>query len=197
MRTRGLVILAAMLAVTGGAHAQAFIGAGVGVSRVGEPRSDASHVGEALHLRAGWRLGPRAALVLEAGMTGFDSVFEDSTLIPVGPADGPYYQPYPRTLKTQTVLASLQLAAPGSFYVRPGVGLARHAFLIEKPVLSDVVVQATRWETAPAVGLAVGRRVPIPGFPLDLEATGGWSGHQDKTRSRWSAGLQVVRVIHF
>jgi hypothetical protein len=183
-------------------HAQSapggfFVGAGAGMSLVGEPTSEASHLGEALHLRAGWTLGPRAALVLEAGMSGFDSVFQDSTLVGVGPADGPYYQYFPRTLKTQTVLASLQLGVAGSLYVRPGAGLARHAFLVSEPLASDMFVQATKWETAPAVGLAVGRRVPIPGFPLDLEATAGWSGHQDNTRSRWSAGLQVVRVIHF
>jgi hypothetical protein len=196
MRIFCLTLAAACLAATG-AHAQGFVGVGGGLSLVGEPRYDASHVGESLHLRAGWSLTARAAVVLEASMNGFDSVYPDSTLI-AGPADGSsYYDRYSRTLKTQWLLASLQLGDPGSFYVRPGVGVARNAYLWLKPVSNDQMVQAMDWEAAPALGLAAGRRVNIPGFPLNVEATVGWSGTQHRTGSRWTTGVQVARVIRF
>jgi hypothetical protein len=197
MRIPGALALAAILAAATGAHAQAFVGAGGGLSLVGEPRSDASHLGASLHLRAGWSLGPATALMLEANMNGFDSSAPDSTLRDFGPADGPYYEHFTRTLQTDWLLASVQLGNPGSFYVRPGVGIARRAYVTTEYIASDVIVQATKRETAPALGLAVGRRIDIPGFPLNVEATAGWSGHEDSTNPRWTTGLQVVRVIQF
>jgi len=194
MRIPGLVLAACLVAA--GAHAQGFVGAGGGLSLIGEPRNDASHVGVSLHLRAGWNLTPNAAVVLEASMNGFDSAFADSLVF--GPGEGaPYYERFSRTLKTQWLLASVQLGGPGSFYVRPGAGIARHAYLWLKPLANDAMVQGTGWEISPALGLAAGRRVEIPGFPLNVEATVGWSGTRDRTNSRWTTGLQVARVIHF
>jgi len=65
------------------------------------------------------------------------------------------------------------------------------------PLANDGIGEEMRWETAPAVGLAIGRRVPIPGFPLNVEAAARWSGGDDSTNPRWSTGLQIVRVIRF
>lgn len=184
-----------MLAAAGGAQAQALVGVGGGVTRVGEPRLDASATGLNLHLRAGWSLNASTALLLEGSMNGMDSSRPDSTLVVTPDVD--YYERFSRTLKTQWLLASVQLGRP-TFYVRPGVGVSRRAYLIMEPVSNDVMIEATRWETTPAAGLAVGRELPIPYVPLNLEATVNWSARGDgQTHSRWSMGVQLARMIHF
>ena len=193
---RILVVLAGTLAAAGGAHAQAFVGVGGGVARVGEPSADISATGLNLHLRAGWSLRPNLSLLLEGSMTGMDSSRPDSTRVITDDVD--YYHQFSRTLKTQWVLASVQLGRADQLYVRPGVGVSRHAYLIMQPMSNDVMIEATRWETTPAAGLAVGRELPIPYFPLNLEATVNWSARgDDQTHSRWSTGVQLARVIHF
>jgi hypothetical protein len=199
-RLAGILALAAGIAAAPRAQAQSaeprgfFVGGGGGVSLMNEPRADYSRVGGSLHLRAGWSLGS-TALMLEANMNGIGTSGADSAL--TGIPDSPPYDHFTRTLETESLLVSVQLAGPGSFYVRPGVGVARHAFKALRPVSNDVIIEATSRETAPAAALAVGRRVPIPGFPLNVEGVLGWSGGEDSTNPRWTAGVQIVRVIHF
>jgi hypothetical protein len=200
-RIAGILALVAATAVAPRAHAQAadgrgfFIGAGGGVSLVDEPPANFSHVGASLHLRAGWTLGPSTAVMLEASMHGFDSTVADSVRID-DPTFGGSYQHMARTLETESLLASVQLGS-ASFYVRPGVGVARHAFKELRPLSSDVLIEATRRETVPAAALTVGRRVAIPGFPLNVEGVVGWSGDGVSTNPRWTAGVQIARVLQF
>lgn len=192
MRIPGILVVVAALAAAGSAHAQVLVGAGANVSVVGEPRAGASHVGAGLHLRAGWSLGPNTALMLEGTLNGLDSSWPDSTPVYFGS-----YQHFSRTLKTEWLLASVQYGSR-ALYVRPGLGIARHAFSELHPDGAGGAVGWPSWETVPALGLAVGREVRIPGFPLNVEATAGWSGDgENGTNSRWTAGLQVVRVIRF
>jgi hypothetical protein len=198
---RAAVILVA-LASPAGAHAQSaergfFVGVGGGLSFMNESRADFSRLSGALHLRAGWRLGPSTALMLEASMNGLGSTAPDSTQV-FGPGVGsPYYQHFRRTLETETLLASVQLGDPRSFYVRPGVGVSRHKFLVMQPRGGDMIVEEMHGEIGPAVSLAAGRVAPIPGFPLNVEGVASWTGGEDSTRPRWSAGVQIARVIHF
>jgi hypothetical protein len=65
------------------------------------------------------------------------------------------------------------------------------------PLANDAIVEEMRGEIGPAAALAVGRLVPIPGFPLNVEGVATWSQGEDSTRPRWSAGLQIARVIRF
>jgi hypothetical protein len=81
--------------------------------------------------------------------------------------------------------------------VRPGIGVARHAFKVLRPVSNDVIIEATSRETAPAAALAIGRRIGIPWFPLNVEGVVGWSGGEDSTNPRWTAGVQIARVFQF
>lgn len=193
---RILAVLAGTLAAAGGAQAQAFVGVGGGVARVGEPSVGASATGLNLHLRAGWSLRPNVSLLIEGSLNGIDSSRPDSTRVITHDVD--YYERFSRTLETQWLLASIQLGNPDQLYVRPGIGVSRHAYLIQQPISNDVMIEATRWETTPAAGLAVGRELPIPYFPLNLEATVNWSARGDgQTHSRWSTGVQLARVIHF
>ncbi|HEV7591368.1 MAG TPA: hypothetical protein VGO40_24860 [Longimicrobium sp.] len=199
-RLAGILALAAAIAAAPRAQAQSaeprgfFVGIGGGVSFVDEPRANSSHVGESVHLRAGWRLGPSTALMLEGSMHGLGSTAPDSALS--GIPDTPAYDHFTRTLETESLLASVQFGS-ASFYVRPGVGVARHAFKVLRPLATDVVIEATSRETVPAAALTVGRRVAIPGLPLNVEGALGWSGGEDSTHPRWAAGVQIARVIHF
>ena len=200
-RFAGILALAAAVAAPPAqaqdAPGRFFAGVGGGLSLIDEPRANASHLGGALHLRAGWNLRPNAALMLEGSMNGIGSARPDSVQV-FGPGEGGlYYVHFSRTLKTQWLVASVQLGGPGSLYVRPGVGISRHAFLVLKPLPNDEMVEATSWEMAPALTLSVGRVAPIPGFPLNVEGVVGWSGSEDSTNPRWTAGVQVARVIHF
>jgi hypothetical protein len=43
----------------------------------------------------------------------------------------------------------------------------------------------------------VGRRVPVPGFPLNVEGVAAWSSGEDSTFPRWTTGVQIVRVFQF
>jgi hypothetical protein len=199
-RIAGILALVAATAAAPHAHAQSagergfFVGVGGGVSLMNEQHVDYSRIGGSLHLRAGWSLGS-TALMLEANMNGIGTAGSDSAL--AGVPEGPPSYHFTRTLETESLLVSVQLAGPGSFYVRPGVGVARHAFKVLRPVSNDVIIEATSRETAPAAALAVGRRVPIPRFPLNVEGVVGWSGGEDSTNPRWTAGVQIVRVFQF
>jgi hypothetical protein len=200
---RAAVVLVALASASpAGAQAQSaergfFVGVGGGLSLVSEPRVDRSHVGGSLNLRAGWRLGRSTALLLEGSVNGLGSVAPDSVQLSDPVWGRPNVAHFTRTLKTQSLLASVQIAGPGSFYVRPGVGIARHAFMVLRPLSNDGFVEATSWEASPAAALTVGRRVAIPGFPLDVEGVVGWSRGEDSTNPRWSTGLQVARMIRF
>jgi hypothetical protein len=201
-RIAGILALVAATASAPRAHAQAtdgrgfFVGLGGGVSLVDEPRANFSHVGGSLHLRAGWSLGPTTALMLEGSMHGLGSTVADSVRFDSDPVQAPFFEHFSRTLETESLLASVQFGS-ASFYVRPGVGVARHAFKVLRPLSGDVIIEATSRETAPAAALAVGRRVAIPGVPLNLEGVVGWSGGEDSTNPRWTAGVQIVRVFQF
>lgn len=202
-RLAGILALAAATAAAPRAHAQAveprgfFVGIGGGLSIMNESRADFSRVSGSLHLRAGWRLGQSTALMLEASMNGLGSTALDSTQV-LGPGGGGlYYERFRRTLETETLLASVQLGDPNSFYVRPGVGVSRQKFLVLEPKSNDQIVEAMHGEIGPAVSLAAGRVVAVPRFPLNVEGVASWTGGEDSTRPRWSAGVQIARVIHF
>ncbi|HEX6745837.1 MAG TPA: hypothetical protein VF092_00880 [Longimicrobium sp.] len=173
-----------------------FVGVGAGLGRTAEPGNDASHISPALHLRAGWAFTPSLSLVVEAGANAIGSLkVVDQSIPDIGPP-----VPAPRAIKLQTewVMASLQVGDPATFYVRPGVGVARHAYDKLTPVGNDQMVAGTGFETGLAAGVAAGRQVRlIPGFPLNVEGIAVWTQGEDSTRPRWSTGLQVVHDFHF
>ncbi|HSU14686.1 hypothetical protein [Longimicrobium sp.] len=196
-----LPILLALATSAAGTHAAAqagpFVGAGVGVARVGEPATDQSRVTPSLHLRAGWALSPTMALLVEGGLDGIGRTRVGIQPLPdlavIGGPPG-----IPHNLRTLSVLASLQAGSPRTIYVRPGIGFARHTFASYRPLPTDGWKLETEGEWGPAAGLAVGREVSvIPGFPLGVEAVARWSGGEDSSSPRWSAGVQVVRDVRF
>ncbi|HET7232296.1 MAG TPA: hypothetical protein VFJ16_19980 [Longimicrobium sp.] len=177
-------------------HAQSagpFIGIGVGAGRVAEPEANAARLAPSAHARAGWQLTPNVALMVEGTLNGIGSPNPDAP--PFDPGIGGTYRN--RQLQTGTLLASVQLGG-GSFYVRPGIGVARHAFTVFRPMPEDGYSSETSHEMGPAAGIAIGHMVnAIPGFPVNVEAVGFWSGGEDSSGHRWSAGVQLTRDFHF
>jgi hypothetical protein len=174
-----------------------FVGAGAGVARVGEPETGQARVTPSLHLRAGWAFSGTMALVVEGSLDGIGPTRERLFATPNIPPEG---QPpgVAHNLRTLSVLASLQAGSPRTVYVRPGIGFARHTFAFYQPRPADGWELKTEGEWGPAAGLAVGREVSVvPGFPLGVEAVARWSGGEDSSSPRWSAGVQIVRDIRF
>ena len=194
-------MLVAGAALAGRAQAQDagrgfFVGLGGGPGRVAEPSSHVSKLSPSLHLHAGYAFTPSLSLVVEGSMNAIGSTRLDSASTRL--ADEPALAPRAVRLQTESLLASLQVGNPASFYVRPGVGFARHAFATLTPVSNDQVVNGTSFEWSPAAGIAAGREVRvIPRFPLNVEAAAFYSRGEDSTSPRWTAALQVVREIHF
>ncbi|HSU14685.1 hypothetical protein [Longimicrobium sp.] len=209
MRTlivRSSVLLAAALAaLPATSRAQAardahgfFIGAGGGLGRTSEPASDVANVGFMAHLHTGWRFSPAVALMLESSFnTANDKNVDSATVIVEGPSGSSELPSRRVKLGTQSLLLSLQLGTTQTLYVRPGVGFAGHSFGSYRQRDGDVLISQTSHEWGPAASIAVGRELPIPGFPLNVEAVALYSRGEDSTPARWSAGVQIVREIQF
>jgi len=174
-----------------------FVGAGAGVARVGEPETNQSRVTPSLHLRAGWAFSGTMAVMVEGSLDGIGRTREQPSFAPgIAPGDQP--PGVAHNLRTLSVLASLQAGSPRTVYVRPGIGFARHTFAFYQPLPADGWKLGTEGEWGPAAGLAVGREVSVvPGFPLNVEAVARWSGGEDSSSPRWSAGVQIVRDLRF
>jgi hypothetical protein len=175
-----------------------FVGAGAGVGRTTDTGMDVARVGFLLHARAGWRFNRNLALMLESGFnTGNDRNVDSASVLVIGPGGEPELPTRRVKLGTRSLLLSLQLGNARTLYVRPGVGVASHAFGTYVQQGTDLYLARTGHEAGLAGGLAVGRELPIPGFPLNVEVVGLYSRGEDSTSPRWSTGLQVVREIRF
>lgn len=194
-----LLVLAIPAAGTRAAaqHPGPFIAAGVGMARVQEPETRQSRVSPSLHLGAGWAFSGTMALVVEGSVDGIGRTRVVPSTLPGEPTLGqPPGSAY--NLRTVSVLASLQAGSPRTVYVRPGIGFARHTFAFYAPLPADGWKLGTEGEWGPAAGLAVGREVHVvPGVPLGIEAVARWSGGEDSSSPRWSAGVQLVPRLRF
>jgi len=168
-----------------------FIGVGGGVSYIHESAVDASTVRPLLHLRAGYFVRPSAAVMLELTQTGIGSAQRDSAVI-----DGTVVRG-DRRLSTTVLLLSAQLGDPRRGYVRPGLGIGRHAFSGYAPAPGGGYVPDVSHEAGPAAGISVGRELAIPGFPVAVEGTALWSGGEDSSSARVSLGAQIVYNLRF
>jgi len=180
-------------------HAQSagpFLGIGAGASRVARTNETAARLRPSLHLRTGWSFNPNVSLVLEGTLNGIGSPNSPEPPVADSAINGGAYRN--RQLQTGAVLLSLQLGNARTLYVRPGIGIARHAFTVYRPLPADGYEAETGYEGGPAAGIAVGREVAvIPSFPLSVEAVALYSRGEDSTSPRWTAGVQIVRDIRF
>jgi hypothetical protein len=178
------------------------IGAGLGLSETSEPSADRSRFTPSVELRAGWAFSRSAALVVSAALNGEGGKTPESYFGSNDPAavSAPLRS---ELVGTFSVLASLEVATPAGVYVRPGVGVAEHTFgawyTFPTTTGNGLYYQGhIAHEWGPAAGLAVGRDLSaISPFPVKVEAVALWSGGEDSTGSRWSAGVQVVHDIRF
>jgi hypothetical protein len=204
---RSAAVLAAALAVLPSALAAQsagdehgfFLGAGGGLGRTTDTGSHEAQVGFLASIRTGWRFNPNVALMLESSInTGNDRDVDSSSVIVLGPGGSQSELPSRRVkLGMQSLLVSLQLGNAKTLYVRPGIGVASHSYGYYAPHSNDVYIARTGHESGLAGGIAVGRMLPIPGFPLNVEVVGLYGHGEDSTSPRWSTGLQVVREIQF
>jgi hypothetical protein len=104
----------------------------------------------------------------------------------------------PVVLNTMSLLASLQVGIREQIYVRPGIGLGRHAFATYLVGADGVESAEVSHEAGPAAGLALGRVFNVAQrFPMAVEGLVLWSQGEDSSGSRWAAGVQVVPQLHF
>jgi hypothetical protein len=171
-----------------------FLGIGAGASRVARTNETAARLGPSLHLRTGWTFNPTVSLVLEGTLNGIGSPNPADPPAADSAINGGAYRN--RQLQTGAVLLAVQLGSARTLYVRPGIGIARHAFTVYRPLPADGYAAETGYEGGPAAGVAVGREIAvIPGFPLSVEAMALYSRGEDSTSPRWTAGVQIVRDI--
>ena len=171
-----------------------FIGIGAGAGRVAQPSTGASRFAPSLHARAGWSITPTVAVMLEGSYVGVFSGTGDP--IDAAALTDSSFTTSNRKLQTGAILASVQFGNPNTLYVRPGVGLGAHAFTAWYPLANDGYEERTHYEPGLAAGIAVGRQVSvIPGVPLAVEGVALWTGGEDSTTPRWSAGVQFATHI--
>jgi hypothetical protein len=206
--TRSSAVLAAVAAAwtlgVSGARAQAnprgpFVGIGVGVSSVNDPDAGLHRVGPALHGRVGWGFGRSLAATLELGVHGLgDDRPRDSDIVVINEFGATQVNRRPVVLNTVSLLASLQIGDPEQVYVRPGVGLGRHASATYVLGPGGDFRAGISHEAGPAAGLALGRVFNVSRrFPVAVEGTVLWSHGEDSAGSRWAAGVLVVPQLGF
>jgi hypothetical protein len=179
-----------------------FIGVGAGMGSVRDQNLDEQRVGAMLHARAGWGLGHGIAPMLELGVHGLgDDQPRNGDVVIINPSGGGQTTQVvrsPSVLNTVSLLASVQVGLPRAFYVRPGLGVASHAFAVYNLFGTDTPTAETSHEAGPAAGFALGRTMNLAGrFPVAVEGVALWTGGEDSTGSRWAAGVQVVPMIRF
>lgn len=199
-----LAAAAAAALSTASAHAQAlpdrgpFVGVGVGVSTVNDPDAGLNRVSPMLHGRVGWGFSRTLAAMVELTAHGLGDDQPRPSDITLGSGGAVTWNREPSVLSTVSLLASLQIGDPSQIYVRPGIGLGRHAVASYYTSGTTVVSANASHEAGPAAGLAVGRAFRAGArVPVAVEAVVLWSHGEDSAGSRWAAGFQVVPQIHF
>ncbi|HSU14687.1 hypothetical protein [Longimicrobium sp.] len=176
-----------------------FVGIGVGVSAVNNDELGQHRLGPALHGRVGWGFSRSLAAMLEVGVHGLgDDRPRNSDIVVTNELGGTQVNRRPVVLNTVSLLASVQIGDPEQVYVRPGVGLGRHAFATYFVGSGGVTDAQVSHEAGPAAGLALGRVFNVAQrFPVAVEGTVLWSHGEDSSGSRWAAGVQVVPQLRF
>lgn len=170
-----------------------FVTVGVGVSRIDEEETGVSATRPHLRLGVGWRIGRGVAVMLDGAAYGIgDDEPRESDFV-----DGEFVR-RAKVLGTQTLFAAVHVEADG-FYIRPGLGLGRHAYPAYYVGPGDAVLDAyTGHEAGPAAGVVVGRAFRFgDGMEMGVEGVGVWSHGEDSTGSHWVYGVQVAPRFRF
>jgi hypothetical protein len=176
-----------------------FVGVGAGMGNVRDQNLDEQRIGAMLHARVGWGLAHGVTPMLELGVHGLgDDEPRNGDIVIINPSGATQVMRSPSVLNTVSLLASLQVGLPRAFYVRPGIGVASHAFAVYNLFGTDTPTAETSHEAGPAAGIALGRTMNVAGrIPVAVEGIALWSGGEDSTGARWAAGVQVVPMIRF
>jgi len=196
-------ILAGVLAllVCSGAQAQVEpryeLGIGAGVANVSQSEGLGDNTSAAVNVSLGYRIGAGTRLVLESALFGTrdqDPQVSDLRMVQNG-TPGIYSVEVVRRPEVFQVLSAqlgVQLPLGPSFYARPSVGMARHAFPSYLVGATTVEAAETSHEWGLAAGLAIGHGFRLSGVRLDVEGVAHWSGGEDSSPSRTAVGLRIV-----
>ena len=156
-----LAAVASAVLPTAPAHTQTlpdrgpFIGIGVGVSTVNDPDAGLNRVSPTLHGRVGWGFSHTLAAMVELTAHGLGDDRPRTSDLTLGPGGAVTWNRQPSVLNTVSLLASLQIGEPEQIYVRPGIGLGRHAVASYYTSGTTVLRADASHEAGPAAGLAV------------------------------------------
>ncbi len=198
IRKMGLLLSAAALAMPGEAAAQQwFVGAGPAFTAVRERETDESAVRPGVHLLLGRRVWRGATTEVAVGVEGSayglgDQEPEANDFFPGTSTP----QRRPLMAGTQVLLAYVQVKTVG-IYLRPGVGIGRHAFPVYTFGAGNEVVDASAsHEAGPAVGITAGYSATLSRrVSLGVESVAVLSKGEDSSGARNVFGLRIVPTI--
>ena len=209
IRTVGLLLFAVVLAWPGEARAQRWlVGIGGTLAAVHERETEVSALRPGAHLALGYRIGRGVAVGVEGTVYGLGD--DEPRLTDFSPGSGDFER-RPEVAGTQVLLAFVQVETAG-IYVRPGIGIGRHAFpayLVQGPG-NEVVDAYVSHEAGLAGGVAAGYAVPLGGRAsvgfegvaarsggAGTEGGRGVIGGEDSSGSRSVFGLRIVPTFTF
>jgi hypothetical protein len=180
------------LLLAGPAAGAVELGVAGGTSLVVENGPDARTVRPHVQARLSWRVGGRWRMGIEAGRFG---------LLDAEPRRSDFgargFQRIPETVGVGALMLSLQYGRERGLYLRPSLGLARHAFpvyLVPGPA-NEVLDAGVSHEVGPALGLTVGKELKRLGATrLALEGIGLLSAGEDSSSPRTTVGLQLAAI---
>lgn len=190
-KSTAFALMAAALALPARADAQAFVGVGVGAANVAEDGPGQSEVRPSLHARLGVGLGRGVALVLEGQAHALD---DGEVRIDDSGSDAVVQ--IPTVLGTDVLLLGVQVDVANGVYVRPALGVGRHAFGWSRLEPNGTFTPGEGHEWSLSGGASAGYRVRLGRrVSLAVEASGLWSGGEDSSGDRTVFGLQVIPTL--
>ena len=181
---------AAALVLAAPARAQrAFVGVGAGLGYIHDSGTEESGVRPSIRVLAGYRVASGVSIVLEGTAHGLSEDARDFLSESEGETG---------VLAVQTLLLAARFDLGDDAYLRPGVGLGRHAFAFGIPTSTGGFTFDVSHEAGLAAGLTAGYAVRMgDNFSLNLEGVVAWSGGEDSTSSRVVGGVLVVPTWRF
>jgi hypothetical protein len=186
-----LAVSAAVLMPSAARAQRAFVGLSAGVDHISQRDYDASAVRPSVGARVGVGVARGVSLVLDAQAHGLGD--EDPQ-----PSDfqGDDFVNLPEVLQTTTLLLGAQIDVARGAYVRPAIGVGRHAFPSYLVQGNDAVSAEVSHEAGLAAGVSAGYLLRAgTSFSLAIEASATWSGGEDSSGDRTIFGIKLVPLL--
>jgi hypothetical protein len=201
MMTRSLILMtiaATQLPCQALAQRHGFVGVGVGASHISTDRSEVqADTRPSFGARAGYG-GARVMVVLDYQRHG---VGDEEPLVSDWPSDAPTPTRVPQILKADFLLLGAQIYLNRGLYLRPALGVGRHAFSSYTGFTTPEGVTDSAYvgkEGLLAAGLSMGYDLKVhQRFSLGMEASLLLSSPVEGTGKRTVFGIQVTPLLNF